>query len=278
MRYNGSTFLLPNFRAYNVDSAGKVVLSSQASYQWESLYYDEAHSESPVLNRLRVNYIGPARRVGEALMSIDTVDNAKGRRAWQYLPGQRRVRLAPDLAYDTPNPSTAGMSTVDDVNMFNGRLDRFDWKLVGKREVFVPYNTYRFTYAVKPEEVFGPKVINPSFVRFELHRVWVVEAKLKEGQRHIYSRRTFYVDEDSWNIVANDQYDAHGQMWRPGFGYVTQSYDLPVPSSVTEGHYDLIAGSYYINAWPGPGGIKVTETVTPDSEWAPDSIAAQGIR
>ncbi len=280
-RYNGDTLLVPKFSAYNIDSAGKLVLSAQGSFHIESVYYDNSKPVEPdIMNRTRINYVGPARRAGEALMSIDPIDYTErgGRRAWQYLPGQRRVRLAPDLAYDTPNSSTAGMSTYDDVNLFNGKMDRFDFKLVGKKEIYIPYNTYRFTYAEDPDKVFLAKSINPDYVRWELHRVWVVDATLKEGQRHIYSRRTFYVDEDSWAAMAVDQYDGRGQLWRIGFAYLTQSYDIPTPTTFTTGHYDLIAGTYYINIWPSIYGIKITETRQPDTYWTGDSLAGQGVR
>lgn len=276
-RFDGVSVVLPKYAAYNVNSAGQLVMATGGVWTIERPYYDES-KEPALLTRARANYMAPARRAGESIMTHDGMDRSKGRRAWQYLPGQRRVRLAPDLAYDTPNPSTAGMSTVDDVNLFNGSMDRYDWKLVGKKEVYVPYNTYRFTYHDKPEEVFQPKFINPDVVRWELHRVWVVDATLKEGQRHIYSRRTFYVDEDSWNIVAADQYDGRGQLWRPGFAYLTQNYDVPAPISMTSGHYDLISGSYYMNVWPGAHGLKVSGALTPDSQWTADSLAGAGVR
>ncbi|MBB3178490.1 DUF1329 domain-containing protein [Variovorax sp. Sphag1AA] len=278
-RYQGLSFQVPKYSAYNVDSNGKLVLSSQGSWTMEYPYYDESRTDEPVvLNRARASYTGPARRAGESLLAMDPVNYAdKGRRAWQYLPGQRRVRLAPDIAYDTPNPGTNGMSTYDDVNLFNGKLDRYDFKLVGKKELYIPYNTYRFSYNDKPEDVFQAKFINPSVVRWELHRVWVVEAKLKEGQRHIYSRRTFYVDEDSWTVVASDQYDGRGQLWRAGFAYLNQAYDANAPIS-TAGHYDLISGSYYINIWPGTGGVKFMSALQPDGAWTPDSLAGQGVR
>ena len=69
-------------------------------------------------------------------MLVDPLDiGTKDRRAWSYLPGQRRVKVAPDLAYDTPNPGTAGATTFDDTFIFNGSMDRFDFKLVGKKEM-----------------------------------------------------------------------------------------------------------------------------------------------
>jgi hypothetical protein len=276
-RFEGVSVVLPKYAAYNVNSAGQVVLSTGGVWTIERPYYDES-TEPTLLTRARANYMAPARRAGESIMTHENLDFAKGRRAWQYLPGQRRVRLAPDLAYDTPNPSTTGMSTVDDVNLFNGKMDRYDWKLVGKKEMYVPYNTYRFTYQGKPEDVFQPKFINPDVVRWELHRMWVVEATLKEGQRHIYSRRTFYIDEDSWNVLAVDQYDGRGQLWRPGFAYLAQNYDVPAPNSTASGHYDLISGSYYINLWPGANGLKVSNTLTPESQWTADSLAGAGVR
>jgi len=277
-RFYGMSMQLPRFSAYNVDSAGKLVLSNQGSYMTEGVYYDENKPDAGVLNRVRTEYTGPARRAGESAMVIDAMDGEKGRRAWQYLPGQRRVRLAPDLSYDTPNPGTNGMSTYDDVNLFNGRMDRFDFKLVGKKEIIVPYNTYRFSYADKPEQVFLAKSINPDVLRWELHRVWVVEATLKEGARHVYARRTFYLDEDSWAAVATDAYDGRGQLWRAGFAYLTQSYDVPVPTTTTAGHYDVIAGTYYVNLWPGAGGVKVSEKPTADATWSGDAMAAKGVR
>jgi hypothetical protein len=277
-RWQGMTIVTPKYSAFNVDAAGKLVLSTRGSFMTDSPYYDEAKADNTILSRSRADYSGPARRAGEAISTTEPLNYAeRGRRAYQYLPGQRRVRLAPDLAYDTPNPSTSGMSTIDDVSMFNGKMDRYEWTLLGKKELYVPYNAYRFAFNDKPEQVFTPKFINPDVVRWELHRVWVVEGKLKEGQRHIYSKRTFYIDEDSWYILASDQYDGRGQLWRPGFTYLTPAYDSLVPTGCV-GHYDLIGGTYYINVWPGAGGVKFSDSTQPESTWSPDSLAASGVR
>ena len=132
--------------------------------------------------KLKLYYTGPARRAGEALMAIDSVNAiAQPRRAWQYLPGQRRVKLAPDLSYDTPNAGTAGTSTYSDAFVFNGALDRFDWKLVGKKEMYVPYNGYKLMYAKDLKPALTPNHVNPDYMRWELHRVWVVEGDAQAG-------------------------------------------------------------------------------------------------
>ncbi|MNO98575.1 hypothetical protein D3C76_903230 [compost metagenome] len=203
---------------------------------------------------------------------------AQPRRSWQYLPGQRRVKLAPDLAYDTPNPGTAGAGTYDDVFVFNGALDRFDWKLVGKQEMIVPYNTYRLTYASDTKALTTPNHIASDFVRWEKHRVWVVEGTLKPGVRHIYQKRRFYLDEDSWVALASDQYDSSGKLYRGSFAFVSQSYDKKIPDSSAFMIYDLVGGSYNINGITGPyGGIKYSEPLS-KAQWAPEALAGAGIR
>lgn len=279
MRYQGDTMDFRKYSAFNVNSAGQMSLSTQGRFVMESEYYNNAKPDSNLLQRNRVDYVGPARRAGEAVLLLDPINyKDAGRLAYQYLPGQRRVKLAPDLAYDTPNASTSGMSTIDDVGLFAGKQDRFDFKLVGKKELYVPYNTYRMVYADKPKEVFKADHINPDYVRWELHRVWVVEATLKPGARHIYKKREFYLDEDSWAPLAADQYDARDSLWRVGFNYTTQSYDAMTFSSYTGGHYDLIAGSYYINFWPGSSGLRIAAEHQPDNFWSPDALAGSGIR
>ena len=209
---------------------------------------------------------------------VDPLDTGKGRRAWSYLPGQRRVKVAPDLAHDTPNPGTSGATTFDDTYIFNGSMERFDFKLLGKREMYIPYNAYRMAYHSKAADLLQPNFLNPDLVRWELHRVWVVEATLSDGKRHVYSKRTFYLDEDSWAAVASDEYDGRGELYRAGFAYVTPSYEVPAPVSNVHGHYDFVAGAYSLTAYTSEtGGFRYSEPL-PSRHWTPDSLAGTGIR
>ena len=143
----------------------------------------------------------PARLAGGILLVHETLDQVKKPRdAWLYNPGQRRVRRAPQVAYDNPGTAADNMRTTDQLDMFNGAPDRYDWKLVGKREIYVPYNSYRLQDPkLKYKDIITPLHINPDHLRYELHRVWVVEATLQTGERHIYKKRVFYIDEDSWS-------------------------------------------------------------------------------
>ncbi|WP_266183615.1 DUF1329 domain-containing protein [Dyella humicola] len=278
VRFNGVAYAA-KYRNYNVDASGGVALTTEGNASEEYPYWDVSRPDADVYWQQRLIYTGPARRAGEALQIVDPLNyEDKGRHAWQYLPGQRRVKVAPDLAFDTPNPGSGGASTFDDVFLFNGSMDRYDFKLVGKKEIFIPYNAYKMAYDTKAQDLLKPNFINPDDVRWERHRVWVVEATLVPGKRHIYSKRTFYLDEDSWAAVASDAYDARGQLFRTGFAYITPSYDIPAPIADLHGIYDLIAGSYSLTAFTGEtGGFRYTTPMT-ERDWAPASLAGSGIR
>ena len=282
LRYQGHALNI-KYDNWNIDSSGRATLATTSNGFTEYPLYDPARTtpakESDVFFKTKFYYQGPARRAGEAVLLNDAVNPLKQpRRGWQYLPGQRRVKLAPDLAYDTPNPGTAGSSTYDDSWVFNGALDRYDFKLVGKKETVVPYNTYKLNYHDKAADITTPNHINPDLVRWELHRVWVVEATLKPGKRHIYSKRTFYLDEDSWIALASDEYDANGKLYRGSFAHMAYSYDVQAPNADNFMTYDFVAGSYAISGVYGPyGGIKYIEPLS-KAQWAPESLAGAGIR
>ena len=185
------------------------------SKRWDSMYWQEI--------------LGPPRIAGLITMAV-SYENPfeQPRQAWQYYPGERRVRRAPEIAYDTPYNNADGLATVDDYDMFNGAIDRYDWKLVGRREIYVPYNANhfqdpRFKYA----DIVQKNGPNPDAMRWELHRVWVVDATLKPDFLHIYSRRTLYLDEDSWQALISDRYDGRGVLWRSGMAMGIQFPDIP---------------------------------------------------
>jgi hypothetical protein len=281
LRYQGVS-ISTKYDSWNVDSAGVASLSITGQANISYPIYENLNqpiSSADVYYQMKLAYTGPARRAGESVMIKDAANPLQQpRRAWQYLPGQRRVKLAPNLAYDTPNPGTAGAGTYDDVFVFNGALDRYDWKLVGKQEMIVPYNTYKVTYAQDPKSLTTPNHLASDMVRWEKHRVWVVEGNLKAGARHIYQKRRFYLDEDSWSALASDQYDARGQLYRGSFAFLSQSYDKQVPDSSPFMIYDLVGGTYNINGVVGPyGGIQYIDPLS-KAQWSSESLAGSGIR
>ena len=155
----------------------------------------------------------PASRTGEVILAHYFL-SGKTTDAWMYFPGQRRVRRLPAFEYDNPIPGYENLETADQYPMFAGSLDRYDWKLVGKQEMYIHYNSYKFVAKRKISEVYQGLYPNRDLMRYELHRVWKVEASVKQGMRHMFAKRTFYLDEDTWMLMEADQFDAQGKLWR----------------------------------------------------------------
>ncbi len=224
--------------------------------------------------------LAPPRLAGTILLVHETLDQVKEkRRAWVYNAGRRRVTRAPDVAYDNPGTAADGQRTSDQLDMFNGAPDRYDWKLVGKREMLVPYNSYRLhSDKVKYSEILQPKHINQDLARYELHRVWVVEATLKPGTNHLYARRTFYIDEDSWQLLAADQYDPRGQLWRVSEAHCINYYEVPTFWSTLEVHTDLQSGRYLAMGLDNENKMYDFSIKRTPADYTPDSLRREGVR
>jgi hypothetical protein len=131
--------------------------------------------------------------------------------------------------------------------MYNGAPDRYDWTLIGKQEIFIPYNNYRVgSPDVTYKELLTPGHLNPEFTRYEKHRVWVVEANLKEGSRHIYRKRRFYLDEDSWGAAIIDMYDERNELYRISMAYLKSYYEIPATWTSMDVYHDLQARRYHV--------------------------------
>ncbi|MBV7555424.1 DUF1329 domain-containing protein [Pseudomonas sp. PDM28] len=203
-------------------------------------------SDDNVLNYFKQEVTAPARLAGNVLLVHETLDQVKEpRKAWIYNAGQRRVRRAPQVAYDGVGTSSDGLRTTDNFDMFSGAPDRYDWKLIGKKEMYIPYNSYKLDSPdLKYTDVIKAGHINQDLTRYELHRVWEVVATVKPSERHVYAKRHMYIDEDSWQVALADHYDGRGQLWRVAEGHAQFYYDHQVPAYTVEALYDLIAGRY----------------------------------
>lgn len=251
--------------------------------EFMGLYYKPGNTIDDINNILLYFYQSveaPARLAGQVLLVHESLNQSvQPRKAWVYNPGQRRVRLAPNVAYDNPGTAADGLRTSDMTDMFNGSHDRYDFKLVGKQEMYVPYNSYKaHSDKSKVSDMIKPGHIDPDYLRYELHRVWVVEATLKPGKRHINPRRTFYVDEDSWQILIMDHYNAQGEVWRYSEAPSINFYEVPVFWTTMENHHDLQSGRYLAT------GVDNQDT-PPDysyqsslENYTPQALRTRGVR
>jgi hypothetical protein len=234
---------------YNVTANG----SSFRVSHTDKVIFDVVGNMDVKRDNMNFTYMGyyrqPATLEGTIILVYDTIDQGKeARSGWVYNAGQRRVRRVPELCCDWTADGTDGLRYVDQYDGWNGQTDRYTWKLVGKKEMYIPYNNYKLTdKSLKSEDVLKPGHPNPDLVRHELHRVWVVEGTLKAGARHLFAKRTMYFDEDSWQSAAADLYDSRGQLWRFQETYAMQMYDanFPLYSGVT--YYDLNSGAYMLS-------------------------------
>ena len=211
---------------------------------------------------------------GEKVLVHETLNQKlEPRRAWTYKPTEG-VKRAPSLAYDyLSSKKLQGLRTADQLDMYNGAPDRYTWKLIGKREMYVPYNSYRLhsdklTYS----DILKPKHLNPDHLRYELHRVWVVEANLKEGASHIYKRRVFYIDEDSWSILFADIYDSEGKLWRIQESHVINYYEASVVLPTLEVFSDLKSESYLAHGLNNESTIDVFNSPLSSSDFTPAAL------
>ncbi|MNS85249.1 hypothetical protein D3C72_1191090 [compost metagenome] len=202
-----------------------------------------------ILTHFLLTTLEPVRKKGEIVVGHEFINaTAEPRQAWQYSPGQRRVRRAPTVGYDSPS-GAGGFRVYDEDRLFNGAPDRYNWSIVGKKEIYIPYNNYKIDQPdVNIEQILSTTGhINPDIMRYEKHRVWIVQATLKPNARHLYAKRVLYLDEDSWQAALADNYDSRGQLWRTNMQTSIYAYHIERFHSRLGIYHDLIAGSYLVD-------------------------------
>lgn len=221
----------------------------------------------------------PPRLAGTITLVHETMDQVKEpRRAWQYNPGQRRLRRAPNVAYDNPGTGADGLRTNDQTDTFNGATDRYTWKIVGKKEAYIPYNAYKIhSDEYKIKDIIQRGHINQDLARYELHRVWIVEGEVKPTTTHMYAKRRFYIDEDTWQIALVDIYDRRGAMWRWQEAHAFQAYDQPFPGVAIETIYDLQNNRYLAQAMNNEDDETVEMPFSP-SYYDPANVQKQATK
>lgn len=268
--------------AVQVDGDYSLVTSQQEAF---FNFYNPEGSESE-LDNIIFYYLSftqsPPRLAGGAILVHETLNQIiNPRNGWGYNAGQRRVRRAPNLGYDSPIAAAENLRTADDTDIFNGALDRYNWSYEGLKEIYIPYNNYRIGKKGLPySEILGTSHLNPDYTRWELQRVHVVEATLKDGARHIYHKRRFYVDADSWNTVLLDQYDGRGELWRVTMGIAKNYYELPGVWTVLDVYHDLQAHRYHVLGLDTeePNTRVFTDAVPNKRYFSPASLRRRSVR
>ncbi|OMG66324.1 hypothetical protein AUR61_005375 [Stutzerimonas balearica] len=272
------------YKVWTTTADGQRVLATAAIDEGQyPYYYKELSAETATspnyMLAIQLTY-APAFRAGEALMVHNVTDYVKGRTLWQYLSGQRRVRRAPSINFDTPNAVASGVNFVDETFGGAGSPERYDWKLLGKKEMLIPYNNNALL-ANGDETVMGQRHVKPEFMRWELHRVWVVEATLKAGKRHAVPKRMFYYDEDNWGNASIDGWDAEGTLWRTALTTPFAAPDIPATVNYCTGFFhDHRTKAWMYNCALGDAGNEQYQIVERrrESFFSPESLTKMSAR
>ncbi len=220
----------------------------------------------------------PERLAGSAMVVQESLNQIeRTRRVWRFSRGERRAHAVPMLSYDSLQPDTNGMATADLVDAYNGAPNRYQWRLLGKREMLVPYNSYRVHQQGIPySEILQQRSLNPELLRYELHRVWVVEATLKSGLTHAYGKRVFYLDEDSWQILLVDLYDRDGRLIGLQESHPISYYEVPMFGSTLEVLYDLQKRRYFVDGLDNNESMYDFNAPLAPRDFTPEALRAEG--
>ncbi|MDO9458738.1 MAG: DUF1329 domain-containing protein [Alphaproteobacteria bacterium] len=249
-------------------------------------FSDPSKTDVSQLNNISFYYISntvaPARSAGNVVLVHETINVSEGaRKAWVYSPGTRRVRRAPNIAYDNPLTNSDGLDTTDNFGGFNGATDRYDWTYVGRQETYMPNNNYRFAQRdLQYKDILIPGGhMKMDYLRYELQRAHVLEANVRASTRHLYPRRQFWMEEDSWFILQNTAYDARGNLWRLHEQFAMTYYEGPVCDRVGATTNDLNAGRYLAGSLVNQEAqISWKADELQEDRYTPDAIRRLGVR
>ena len=276
-QFKGFATKLP-FDGWSVNS-GQLSIAFAAVYTQRYPYYQATSLEdfNGIIFQTNVTYTGPANLVGQALIGQSYTDAAlHPQMFWQLLNGEGRVRRAPEIAFDTPASTTNDVANYDELYGFNGSLERYDWKYLGLKEIYIPYNNNKYL-TTPPQPAHLAHFIDPKITRFELHRCHVVEATLHPGERNVDARRVLYIDEDTSAVQLADMWDGAGNLSKTYFGLVICRPDVPCTYDIGGMNHNLQTGDYAseIASWgPAKTNAYYYTMDNPSEYFDPQELAA----
>ena len=219
----------------------------------------------------------PERLHGYLMLAKDSLDGeALPPQAWMQQPREgegRRIRQARMFGFDNNAMLSDELRFEDQLDGFFGTPQRYTWRIVDRRPVVVPYNSYALHSGRKTlRSLIRPAHMDPALARYELHRVWVVEASLKPQSLHRHKRRTFYFDEDSWQLLMVDLYDRSDKLWRFQEIHTVMAYDRATLFPAVEVQYDLASSRYLLQ------GIDENDPERTEMAFDPEHFTPSGAR
>ncbi len=239
--YGASPFYIVNPDGTKTYGAGEAI----AKNFWNPFVRNE---NKGLQGMLMTKVTHPPRLADASTLVIESLNAfVTPRKAWVYNPGTRRVRRAPDITYDYKPSASQGLTTVDQVDGFNGAKDRYIWSDLGKQLRLMPYNAYKF-HEASIEEILTPNHVNQEYLRYELVSVNVVNATLKDDKRHIIPHRIMYFDSDSHNMLAEETFDDQRNLMAYREFPIINFYDQPMCLSIHAATYEFATRRYQLQS------------------------------
>jgi hypothetical protein len=180
----------------------------------------------------------------------------------------------PNYLYDAPQIGFENNYTIDDPYLYNGPLDRFSWKIVGHKQLIVPYNSFGLlAFNREFNDVAKAQYIAADARRYEIHDVVQVEATVKSGVRHIAPRKELYFDPDSWLALVGEDYDGQDKLWKVAESYPAPIWEIGGACDVEPfAKYDLLNGRYVVDQGSFGSGTDIKYYPEPSVSQLKDSF------
>lgn len=175
---------------------------------------------SDLFRAIYVQVLEPYDVKNTQLLIHRAADDLKRDNAWLYLGFQRRVRR---LATGQVTDAFLGSDImIEDFEGYNGRVSDMKWEFKGTKNVLLPfYNHNEMTLDQDTHSdsdgykvtAFGGKGGCFPQVSFQLRKVYVVDA-IPVDENHPMSKRTFFMDAQTFTIPRTNIYDRAGKLWK----------------------------------------------------------------
>lgn len=152
------------------------------------------------------------------IMEIHYKDRTKPYDSWFWMPQIRRVRRRSTT--ERQDPKGGGDNTAFDNLGWDGPVRDNKYKYLGTKEFLL----IRHLDKTKLEHTPGDCIFNGTQrERSKAHMIEVVN----DDPNFFYSKMTWYLDPESWQILYSDRYDRRGKLWKvlDQYGYVGKGYD-----------------------------------------------------
>lgn len=155
---------------------------------------------------------------GTGLLLKRRVDSSRDDDGQLYLGFQRRARRLATSA--TTDPFLGSNVMIEEFRGFNGKLNDFTWKYLGTKNLLVAYYSHKeaklrddYKTADWRPTAFKGKGQCWADVPWSLRKTYIIEMSPKRAD-HPVSKRTMYIDAESFHVVVSEVYDRKGELWK----------------------------------------------------------------